>query len=88
MTVGLWLRNEAGLWKGGPIADSLRAHGVRHPDDMSDVILRGYGLYLRGDSVNLGALIHALPRPPALEPFEAPPRPSGGANRQVRRPAP
>lgn len=24
-SVGMWLRNEAGLWRGGPVADSLRA---------------------------------------------------------------
>ena len=64
LTVGMWLRNEAGLWKGSAIAESLRAHGVHHPDDMSDVILRGYGLYLRGDSIDLTSLIGSLAPPP------------------------
>lgn len=76
-TVGLWLRNEAGLWKGGPIADSLRAHGVRHPDDMSDVILRGYGLYLRGEPIDLDSLIRTVPPPPPAEGYHVLQR-SGG----------
>jgi hypothetical protein len=66
-SVGMWLRNEAGLWQGGPIADSLRARGVIHPDDMSDLILRAYGYYLRGDSVDLDALIRQIPPPPERE---------------------
>ncbi len=86
MSVGLWLRNEAGLWKGGPIADSLRAHGVRHPDDMSDVILRGYGLYLRGDSVNLDSLIRTSPRPPLPQKFELIPPPRRNTNENEDRP--
>ena len=88
LSVGMWLRNEAGLWKGGPIAESLRAHGVRHPDDMSDVILRGYGLYLRGDPVNLDSLIRTSPRPPLPRGFEplAPPR--RDTNRKDHRLAP
>ncbi len=70
MSVGLWLRNEAGLWKGGPIADSMRAHGIQHPDDMSDIILRGYGLYLRGESIDLDSLIRTAPQPPLPQSFE------------------
>lgn len=64
MSLGMWLRNEAGLWRGGEIADSMRAHGVRHPDDMSDVILRAYGFYLRGKPINLDSLLGRVPPPP------------------------
>ena len=64
MSLGKWLRNEAGLWRGGPFADSLRAHGVRHPDEMSGVILRAYGPYLRGESIDVAAVIHAVPLRP------------------------
>jgi hypothetical protein len=71
-SVGMWLRNEAGLWRGGPVADSLRARGVNHPDDMSHVILQAYGHYLRGDSVDLDAIIREIPPPPVREFIELP----------------
>lgn len=63
-TLGLRLRNEAGLWRGGAVADSLRARGLRHPDDMSAVILEAYGFHLRGEPVPLDSLIRAVPPPP------------------------
>lgn len=66
----MWLRNEAGPWSGGPIADSVRAHGLRHPDDMSGVILEAYGFYLKNQPINLDSLIRAVPPPPRLESFE------------------
>ncbi|MBB4634238.1 DUF6794 domain-containing protein [Longimicrobium terrae] len=68
-TLGMGLRNEAGLWRGGPVADSLRARGVRHPDNMSHVILQAYGFHLRGQPVPLDSLIRALPPPPAPSSF-------------------
>jgi hypothetical protein len=80
-TVGQWLRNEAGLWRGGPIADSLRAHGVRHPDDMSDLILRGYGLYLRGRPIHLDSLVRAVPQPPSGFRVLPPPDTGSGGER-------
>jgi hypothetical protein len=64
LSLGMWLRNEAGLWRGGPVADSLRVRGVQHPDDMSHVILQAYGLYLRGMPIDLAALVRAVPPPP------------------------
>lgn len=64
-TLGMRLRNEAGLWRGGTVADSLRARGVRHPDDMSRVILQAYGFHLRGEPVPLDSLIRAIPPSPA-----------------------
>ena len=63
-SLGMALRNEAGLWRGGPVADSLRARGVRHPDDMSHVILLAYGHYLRGEPIDLAAIIQEVPPPP------------------------
>lgn len=68
-TLGMWVRNEAGLWRGGPVADSLRARGVRHPDEMSLVILEAYGLHLRGAPIHLDSLIRALPPSPSPESF-------------------
>jgi hypothetical protein len=81
MSLGMWLRGEAGLWKGGEVADSLQAHGLTHPDDMSHVILQAYGLYLNGRPIDLDSLIRTRPpapsgfktfAPPAHEPNRAP----------------
>ena len=40
--LGTFLRNEWGLWKGGPLMASLLEIGFRHPDDMSGAILNAY----------------------------------------------
>jgi hypothetical protein len=69
-SLGMWLRNNGGLWKGGPVADSLRARGVTHPDDMSHLILTAYGFYLRGQRVPLDSLIRAVP--PLMRPEDFP----------------
>ena len=37
---GLNIRNGWSLWAGGPLYESLKALGLRHPDDMSGLILR------------------------------------------------
>lgn len=74
-SLGMGIRNELGLWRGGPVADSLRAHGVQHPEDMSHVILLAYGPYLRGEAIDLAALIRHLPPPPKQE-FEVLPDPA------------
>lgn len=40
--LGLWMRNQWGLWRGGPLAKYFRQLGVYHPDDMSGIILTTY----------------------------------------------
>ena len=72
LSLGRWLRNTGDLWKGGPVAESLRAHGVNHPDDMAQVILQAYGLYLRGKPINLDSLVRQLPPAPKVESYEVP----------------
>ena len=37
-TIGPALRNLWGLWNGSPLRDHFRALGLRHPDDMSELI--------------------------------------------------
>lgn len=69
-SLGMYVRNEYGLWAGGPLQDVFLARGVRHPDDMSDLLLEAYGLYLRGAAVNLGSIIRAMPPPPQQGKFE------------------
>lgn len=50
-SLGMWLRNNAGLWSGGPIRDSMSAHGLRHADDMSHVVLEAYVFYLNDQPI-------------------------------------
>lgn len=62
--LGMYIRNSTGLWRQAPVAESLAARGIRHPDDMSGIILAAYAQYLRGDSVDLQRAIAAQPKPP------------------------
>ena len=50
--VGMWLRNNWGLWAGSRLATYFDEQGIHHPDDMSGVILRCYYHYVRGEKVN------------------------------------
>lgn len=38
-SLGRWIRNEWGLWAGGPLHDHMVGLGITHPDDMSDYII-------------------------------------------------
>jgi len=40
--VGMWIRNNWGLWGGGQLADYFNSLGIQHPDDMSSIILTCY----------------------------------------------
>lgn len=46
--LGLYLRNEWGLWSGSKLARRLKWAGIRHPDDMSGYIMDEYADYLEG----------------------------------------
>ena len=46
--LGMWLRNNWGLWGGSRLQVYLLDHGIKHPDDMSCVILKYYYDYLHG----------------------------------------
>lgn len=49
-TLGMWLRNNWGLWKGGnDLTDYFNSIGIYHADDMSGIILFCYVKLLRGD---------------------------------------
>lgn len=67
--LGMYVRNEYGLWRGSPLQAYFLARGVRHPDDMSGVLLDAYRLYLRGEQVKMDFLIAAAPSTPELEAF-------------------
>lgn len=52
-TLGMWLRNNWGLWKGGnDLTDYFNSIGIYHADDMSALILFCYVKMLRGDEFN------------------------------------
>jgi hypothetical protein len=40
--LGMWMRNNWGLWGGSKLEEHLTALGLEHPDDMSAVILESY----------------------------------------------
>ena len=48
LSLGMWIRNEWRLWKGGDLADYFESMGIFHPDDMSGIILTSYYRELQG----------------------------------------
>lgn len=46
-TIGRWMRNEWGLWTGGPLKDYFLNLGLWHPDDMSSLILKSFCRYVK-----------------------------------------
>jgi len=51
--LGMWIRNNWGLWAGGPLGESMAKQGFMHPDDMSGAILTAYAARLRGEEYDL-----------------------------------
>lgn len=37
--LGRWIRNNWGLWQGGPLLEHMKAMGFKHPDDISQSII-------------------------------------------------
>lgn len=52
---GRWLRNNWGLWSGGPLREWFFERRVFHADDMSSIILDSYVARLKGKNFNFGA---------------------------------
>lgn len=50
---GMWIRNKWGLWRGSKLRDYFLDKGIRHPDNMSDIILTSYYRYLNNKPINL-----------------------------------
>ncbi len=48
-SIGMWLRNNWGLWRGLRLYQYFWSHGVRHPDEMSGIILDEYWYHLHGE---------------------------------------
>jgi len=51
--LGMYLRNEWGLWRDSRLAKYFNEMQIRHPDDMSSIILTSYHRYLNQNSINL-----------------------------------
>jgi hypothetical protein len=48
MGLGMWMRNTWGLWAGSRLQKYFLDRGIRHPDDMSGVIMEYYYDWLKG----------------------------------------
>jgi hypothetical protein len=52
-SLGRALRNCWGLWGDGPLGTWFRKQGIRHPDDMSAIVLESFRRRLNGVSIDL-----------------------------------
>jgi hypothetical protein len=51
--LGLWIRNNWGLWKGSRLNHFFKEKGIFHPDDMSRIIITSYHRKLKGTEIQL-----------------------------------
>jgi len=51
--LGMWVRNNWGLWKGSRLKDYFNGLGIFHPDDMSGIILDSFWRHLNNSPINL-----------------------------------
>lgn len=83
--LGMWLRNNWGLWAGSRLQTYMEAHGVYHPDNMSGAILEYYYDHLHSQDSAWRAFDTTLvPPPPPDTATMAVPR-YRIADRQLRR---
>jgi hypothetical protein len=57
MGLGLWMRNNWGLWKGSRLSEWFNKHNIWHPDDMSGIILTSYWRHIHNQPIELDAQI-------------------------------
>lgn len=62
MGLGLWIRNQWGLWASSRLARYFYALGIHHPDDMSAIILTSLWRRLHHRPVALAAQVQAYRR--------------------------
>lgn len=66
-SIGIWLRNHWGLWNCSRLYKFFKENNIRHPDDMSYVIMEGYKHHLTDStkySINEAITHFSLPPPP------------------------
>lgn len=52
-SLGRWIRNNWGLWASSRLAQYFNQLGIRHPDDMSGIILTSFWRHLNSQSIRL-----------------------------------
>ncbi len=52
-TLGMWMRNNWGLWKGSRLSSYFNKMGIHHPDDMSGIIFTSFWRHLNGRPIEL-----------------------------------
>ena len=52
-SLGMWMRNNWGLWGGSRLSKYLNGIGIFHPDDMSGIILHSFWRHLNGKPIKL-----------------------------------
>ena len=67
MGLGLWIRNNWGLWQASSLYRYLNELGLSHPDDMSGVILESYWRHLNNKPLDVKG--HGQPEASRLEPL-------------------
>jgi hypothetical protein len=55
--LGMWIRNNWGLWRNSELKRFFLHKGVGHPDDMSGIILTSYHRYLNSKPIDLDGQI-------------------------------
>ena len=51
--LGVWMRNNWGLWGGSRLSAWFNKRGIYHPDDMSGIILDSYRRHLNDQPIQL-----------------------------------
>ena len=51
--LGMWMQNNWGLWSGSRLAKWFNGHGIKHPDDMSGIILDSFWRHLNQKPIKL-----------------------------------
>ena len=59
-SVGQWIRNEWGLWTGSQLKDYFSDQGIKHPDEMSGIIIRAFHRHLNGKPLNVESEIERV----------------------------
>lgn len=57
MGLGMWMRNNWGLWAGSRLAKHFNQIGIFHPDDMSSIIIKGFWHNLNEKKFDLQARV-------------------------------
>src|SRR6267378_4210619 len=52
-SLGLWIRNNWALWAGSRLSTYFKQLGIRHPDDMSGIILTSFWRHLHSQPIKL-----------------------------------